>query len=177
MKLRLFGVLAILVLALVVFVMPAVAHESREVGDIIVVFGWRVEPAIAEETNGPEFFTYARNADGTRGDRIEGGEFEYTVTFGDETMSGTLRPAFRDPGHYVADLIPTQPGDYQFQVTGTINGIEVDEVFDSADGEFSGIEPAADMQFPTQTMSMVEMSELIASLEARIAELEAQLAP
>ncbi len=176
MKKSLFAIFVVVVLALGALVMPTFAHESRDLGDIIIVFGWWSEPAIVDEPNGPELFVYARNADGSRGDRIEGGEFMVEARFGDQTTTRELRPAFRDPGHYIAEIFPTMTGDYEFHVTGTINGIEVDEVFTSADGSFSSIEPATDLQFPVETTTLAELLERIAALEARIAELEAQLA-
>src|SRR5690606_37558001 len=50
------GALTLLVaLALVVLLAPpASAHETREVGDYALVFGWQVEPAYVGVYNGPE---------------------------------------------------------------------------------------------------------------------------
>jgi hypothetical protein len=81
---------------------------------------------------------------------VEGAEetLQLEVTFGDQSKVLRLRSVFGEPGHYTADLIPTMPGDYSFRLTGTINGTEIDEVFSSADGEFSTVEPIEDIQFP-----------------------------
>jgi hypothetical protein len=69
--------------------------------------------------------------------------------------------------------MPMLPGDYSFHLTGTIGDTEVDEVFTSADGQFSSIEPPTDVMFPA--LPIVDNAR-IEALEARIADLEAQLA-
>src|SRR5690606_23544359 len=86
------------------------------------------------------------------------------VTFGDQTTTVTFRPAWGEVGHYIADLTPTLPGDYTFHITGNIGDTQVDEIFTSADGQFSTVEPATDLMCPSAR-----------SLEARIADLEARL--
>jgi hypothetical protein len=166
---------ALVCVALLVLVIPASAHEGREVGDYNIVFGWRSEPAYTGLLNGPELTitaggehhdeeaaTDATEEPGTHTDlgtddhhdedaeTVEGAEetLQLEVSFGDQTKVLRLRPVFGEPGHYTADLIPTLPGDYSFHLTGTINGTEVDEVFSSADGEFSTVEPIEDIQFP-----------------------------
>ena len=95
------------------------------------------------------------------------------ISFGDQIMLLALEPVFGETGNYVADVIPTLPGDYSFRVFGTIGDTEVDEVFTSADGEFSSVEPATDILFPAVPS---DTETLIAALEARIAALEEQIA-
>jgi hypothetical protein len=176
MKKSLLVLIAVVALTMVVMVAPAAAHESREVGDYILVFGWWSEPAVVDEPNGPEIFVYARNADGTRGDRVEGAEFTVEASFGDATVSREFEPAFRDPGHWEALIFPTVTGDYSFHVVGTIGDLAVDEVFSSADGSFSSVEPKSDLQFPTSHPTMLELVQMITDLQAQVAELQAQLA-
>ena len=62
--------------------------------------------------------------------------------------SPKLRAVPDAPGSYTTDLIPTQPGDYSFHLTGTIGDATIDETFDSSKGEFSTVEPITDIQFP-----------------------------
>lgn len=173
----------VLILMLLGVMLPAAAHEGREVGEYVLSFGWRNEPAYAGMMNGPEVIIEthgegdhghskrpAQNGEGEDHHPLEDVaiELQVEVTFGDQTMTLPLRPAYNTYGHYIADLIPTLPGDYIFRVTGTIGEVAVDETFDSADGEFSSVEPAADILFPA-----VGGEDRIAALEARIAELEA----
>ena len=136
-------------------------------GDYTLHFGWRVEPAATNLPNGLEVFI----AD-TDGNPIEGAELTAVATFGSETTTIQFRQAWQEPGHYITDLIPTMPGDYSFQLTGTIGDTEIDEVFTSADGQFSTVEPSADLMFPSSRA----LEQRIADLEARIAALEALIA-
>jgi hypothetical protein len=146
-KARLFAILLVLGLAIMVLVAaPTSAHGDREVGEYVLVFGWRVEPAYTTLLNGPEVFVTHHETD----EPVEGLEdtLQLEVSFGPASKMLTLRAVFGEPGHYTADLIPTQAGDYSFHMTGTIGETEVDEIFDSADGEFSSVEPVSDIMFP-----------------------------
>ena len=55
-----------------------------------------------------------------------------------------------DPGHYIAGLVPTAPGVYEFRVFGDVDGTPVDEVFASygAGGGFDDVQTSAELQFP-----------------------------
>ena len=125
------------------------AHEGREVGDgkYEIVFGWRVEPAYTNLLNGPELQI---NTHGTDEQPVEGLDetLQLEVSYGGKSKVLKLRAVFDSPGHYTADLIPTQPGDYSFHLTGKIGDATVDEVFDSSKGEFSSVDPITDIQFP-----------------------------
>jgi hypothetical protein len=139
----------LIVLALIVsltLVLSVTAHEGREVGESVIVFGWRVEPAYTTLLNGPEFTVEHHDS----GEAVEGLEetLQLEVSFGGKSKVLKLRAVWQEPGHYTADLIPTQPGDYSFHLTGTIGDVAVDETFSSADGEFSTVEPISDIQFP-----------------------------
>src|SRR6266496_1635518 len=122
---------ALMLLALVV---PVFAHEGRTVGEYAIELGWRVEPAYTNLLNGPELFvneaaadpeaTPEMSADGDEeeavGAPVDGLEETLTleVSFGGKTKTLKLYPVEGDHGHYTADLIPTQPGDYSFHLTG-----------------------------------------------------------
>lgn len=179
------GVL-IVVLLMCAFAIVASAHEGRAVGDYEITFGWRAEPALAGMMNGPEVYLSVHEHEEAEDDHEheEGAEHEVSfpadievnlqaeVTFGSETTTLTLRPAWGETGHYIAELVPTMPGDYSFHLTGTIGDTAVDEVFSSSDGQFSSVEPASDVMFP----AVGSLEARIAELERRIAELEAALA-
>lgn len=165
----------------VLMIVPASAHGGREVGEYNIVFGWQVEPAYAGVFNGPEIFIEKAHGEEGHGEEghgdenfLEGVEVNLTaeVTFGPETITVVLEPAWGEVGHYVADLVPTLPGDYVFRITGNIGEEAVDLTFDSADGEFSSVLPSEDILFPASA----SLEARIAALEAKIAELEAALA-
>lgn len=70
-----------------------------------------------------------------------------------------LEAAWGDPGHYVAGLIPTASGVYEFRIFGTIEGTPIDETFVSAGGggDFDDIQPSAGLQFPEQLPELREV--------------------
>lgn len=151
------------------------AHERRTVDDYQLVFGWRGEPAFVGLMNGPKLFVFELTEDGEQGDPVTGLEETLTleVTFGPASKVLVLRPAFGDPGHYIADLIPTRPGDYSFRLTGTIGDVEIDEAFTSADGEFGTVEPVTDIMFPDDELpSLVELQTQLEELRAMIEALQ-----
>ncbi len=140
------GLIVLAFIVSIAFVLSATAHEGREVGDNVIEFGWRVEPAYTTLLNGPEFTVEKHDS----GEAVEGLEetLQLEISYGGKSKVLKLRAVFDNPGHYTADLIPTQPGDYSFRLTGTIGDVAVDETFSSADGEFSTVEPISDIQFP-----------------------------
>ena len=183
-----FLLVALVALTVLVFAAPALAHESRDLdGGYTVAFGWSSEPAFATLSNGPEIYiTMTDNSTDSPELQAElealAVDLQVTVMYGGEEMTVTLEPAFpvyttygtTGYAHYVATVIPMLPGDYEFQVVGTIGETAVDEAFTSADGEFSSIAPLTDYQFPSAAAADVAgLLARIAELEARIAELEA----
>ncbi len=140
------GAVVMVVLALFATVS---AHEGREVGDgkYEIVFGWRSEPAYTNLLNGPELEI---NMHGGDEQPVEGADetLQIEVSYGGKSKVLKLRAVWNSPGNYTADLIPTQAGDYSFHLTGKIGDTEIDEVFDSSNGEFSSVNPIADIQFP-----------------------------
>jgi hypothetical protein len=145
------------------------AHEGREVGNYVIEFGWQVEPAYAGLSNGSEIFVHYHDTAGP----VTGLEstLSLMVHFGDQQKLLELYPVWNEPGHYVADLIPTRPGDYSFHLFGTIEDTEVDEMFTSADGEYSSVEPASDIMFP-EPEAGGDVSALQDQIDALRAELE-----
>jgi len=143
------------------------------VGPYLIEFGWRVEPAYAGQPNGPELFVSVHDTE----EPVEGADesLRLEVMFGDQTKTLPLRAAENDPGHYIADLIPTRPGDYSFHLTGTIGDTSVDEVFSSADGEFSSVEPGSDILFPDTELSLPELQTQIQDLQAQVDALREQI--
>jgi len=165
-------------ISLLIFPGDSSAHELRDLEDFQFVFGWRDEPALTNTKNGPEVFI--RLLEGAEGDISElladmEVDLRVEVSFGPETTTLDLRQDFRDNTHYIADLIPTRPGDYSFRVLGTIGDSEIDETFTSADGEFSSVEPVSDIAFPVNDPTNAELLERIEALEAELEALRAQV--
>ena len=70
-----------------------------------------------------------------------------------------LEAVWGDPGHYVAGVIPTASGVYEFRVFGTVEGTEIDETFASqgGGGGFDDIQSSAELQFPEQLPEIREI--------------------
>ncbi len=71
-----------------------------------------------------------------------------------------LEAAYGDPGHYVAALIPTAAGVYEFRLFGSIEGMAIDETFISmgGGGDFDDVQTSANLQFPEQLPEIREIS-------------------
>jgi hypothetical protein len=137
-------------LLIVAFVVPgtALAHERRTIGNgkYDVVVGWDVEPTYADIKNAASIrimqagsTTPVTGADKT---------LKLAIRQGASTKDFPLRAAFGQDGYYLADIVPTRAGDYQWIFTGSINGDQVNETFDTADGKFDGVRAATALQFP-----------------------------
>lgn len=125
---------------------PALAHETREVGDYRFVVGWMVEPAFAGQKNGIDLRVSRKD----NGDPVEGLEktLKAEIIFGAQKRTVDIRTVFRTPGAYTSDLVPTREGDYRFRFFGTAGSASINETFDSAEGKFNKALSIEAIQFP-----------------------------
>jgi len=174
MSLRMLGAaMAVLMIGLAVAVpVRALAHESRDVGKYQFVVGFLVEPAYEGQKNGLDLrvrvpaaasatstpaagATATPSAAGATGTPTPVTGLEKTlqveVSFvgNDKKVTKPIRAisASTDPGHYTADVLPTQPGQYRFSIFGTIDGANVNETFTSGD-KFGNVAKIDDINFP-----------------------------
>jgi len=153
---------------------PALAHETREVGDIVMVVGWANEPTYAGFLNaaGVRLSEVGRSEE-DQGPPISDAELQVEILFGDETSDTSTGPlpmeeAFSDPGLFEADIIPTRPGTYTYHVTGTAAGQQIDEFFTSSEDTFSNVNVPAGISFPEGDPTTGELAERIERLSARL---------
>jgi len=165
--------MAVLMIGLAVAVpVRALAHESRDVGKYQFVVGFLVEPAYEGQKNGLDLrvrvpaaasatstpaagATATPSAAGATGTPTPVTGLEKTlqveVSFvgNDKKVTKPIRAisASTDPGHYTADVLPTQPGQYRFSIFGTIDGANVNETFTSGD-KFGNVAKIDDINFP-----------------------------
>lgn len=139
---------ATLLMVLVLAPGSALAHERRTVagGKYDVVVGWDVEPSYVGMKNAASI----RIMDAGTSNPVTGAEkgLKLAIRQGAATQSFPLRAVFGQNGYYVADIVPTRVGDYQWMFTGDINGAPVNETFDTADGKFDAVQAATALQFP-----------------------------
>jgi hypothetical protein len=128
----------------------AFAHERRTIGNgkYDVVVGWDVEPAYQNQKNAASI--RISEAGSNPAVPVEGAEktLKIQIRQGASTHEFPLRAVFGQKGYYVADIVPTRVGDYQWTFTGSINGDRVNDTFDTADGKFNGVESISALQFP-----------------------------
>jgi hypothetical protein len=128
----------------------ALAHEHRDVdnGKYTVVVGWDVEPAYEGQKNGASI--RISEAGSNPAVPVEGADktLKVAIRQGATTREFPLRAVFGQKGYYVADILPTRDGDYQWTFTGAINGDQVNDTFDTADGKFNKVQPTSGLQFP-----------------------------
>jgi hypothetical protein len=133
----------------------ALAHGEAGQGDLILTIGFAEEPAYAGLPNAVQLVV---EHDGKPVTDLKPSDVQVEVTFGEETSEPMdMEPAFfieggqvvfGEPGEYRANFTPSQPGDYTFHFTGTIDGEEVDEEMSSSPKTFSSVEDVAASSFP-----------------------------
>jgi hypothetical protein len=141
----------------------AMAHERREMGPYQFVVGFLLEPVFEGVKNGVDLRVHHAETQ----QPVEGLEHTLQVEL-TYVPSGVgkvlhLRPIYREPGHYTADLIPTVPGQYRFRFFGSLAGTAVNETFvsRSGGGQFDDVESAADIQFPEPVPTMREVQSAV----------------
>ena len=138
----------------------AYGHARREVGPYRFVVGFLVEPAYEGLKNGADLRVLQADTEAP----LEGLQdtLQVEVTHVPSTVGKVLklRPIYRTPGHYTADLIPTAPGHYRFRFFGRIQDTAVQETFDSKSGggQFDDVESSMDLQFPVRLPEIRELA-------------------
>ncbi len=95
-------------------------------------------------------------------------QVEVTHVPSEVSRTMNLRPVHGDPGHYVADLIPTSPGHYRFRFLGAVEGNPVDKTFDSmaGGGGFDDAQAASVIHFPEAVASAREVEGAVRGAQA-----------
>jgi hypothetical protein len=134
-------------------VLPASAHERRDVGNAkyTMIVGFLVEPALQGYPNGVDMrvMTKADNKP------VMGVEKTLKVELqnGADKKPMDLRTVFGKDGAYAADFVPTKPGTYRFVFSGKIEDTPINETFESGPGRFNDVDPLASAQFPAVSPS------------------------
>src|SRR5918912_159080 len=123
----------------------AFAHEHRDIdsGKYTVVVGWDKEPPVQGQPNVATVRISRGGMDSAQ--PVEGAEqsLMLQLQYAGMTMEIPLQPVSGKPGNYAVDITPDRGGDVQWTLLGTINGDRVKEVFDTANGKFDAVKPAA----------------------------------
>ena len=135
-------------------VVPAMAHETREVGEYEIVIGFIDEPVYVGSRSGLEFFVTLDD------EPVEGLEetLEAAVQFGEEIRELPVSARFGEPGAYQSYFIPTAAGPYTFRIFGTIDGADIDESFTSSEEGFNEVQEVTSGQFPVRFPTQAELA-------------------
>lgn len=137
--------LFVAILALILLPTTAdAAPVPRTVGDRFdITVQYMQEPAILGDTNGVRL-TITEN-----GEPVSGATAELTVQveFMEAVRVLNMYEVSGQPGVYTGVFIPMQVGEYTFAITGTIDGVEVNERFTVGDG-LVNVTPRTDYEFP-----------------------------
>jgi hypothetical protein len=146
----LIAVPAVFLLSVLRIPTSALAHERRTIGNgkYDVVVGWDVEPAYQDFKNAASI--RISEAGSNPAVPVQGAEktLKVQIRQGATTKEFPLRSVFGQQGYYVADIVPTRDGDYQWTFVGSIGDTQVNDKFDTADGKFNAVQPQASLQFP-----------------------------
>ena len=159
---------------------PAFAHVERTVGRFKFTVGWGEEPTYAGFRNSVQLILVD-----SRGKPITdlGDALKVEVIFSGQTVSLPLETTFDPdsgegtPGEYRAWFIPTRPGDYTFNFTGTYKGQKIDQRFTSSATTFDAVKDPAEVQFPAKDPSNGDLAARIVGDESRTAAIKATAAP
>ena len=142
------------------------AHDDSEEGDYKFVVGFLREPAYEGERNAVSIRVSLVAAGDQREEKttpVEGLQstlqVEVTHVPSDVSRLMSLRTVHGEPGHYVAELIPTSPGHYRFRFFGEVEGNPVNMSFDSkaGGGDFDDVQTASVIHFPEKVASAREV--------------------
>jgi outer membrane murein-binding lipoprotein Lpp len=145
----------------------ALAHEEIQQGDVRIVGGWTNEPPYVNQLNGIELnITRISN-----GQPINNALAQVDVSMrkGGETKPLEFQPT-EEAGHYVAEILPTQTGQYAIAFQGTI-----------AEAAFNGqieIEDVGNtrlLEFPPASSSGGVSDEVLEQLQTVVTDLTAQV--
>ena len=148
------GLLA--VIALILNVQLALAHESVTVGDYTVELGWQSEPPVAGQQNAI-VVSVITTSDGQPVKDVSG--LTVTVSYGGQEKTLSLQPLAEDmPGQFIAPLLPTLPGEYTLKLGGTLGGAPA-----AAGIQLEEVQPADTVQFPSVGASSPQASAALSS--------------
>ena len=149
------GLLPLILVALLLYSQPALAHSRAEVGPYVIIVGWRAEPAIVGERNALVIEILDQDDNPVNG---VDGTMDLEVEYGGRTFRSNLSDTPTD-GYYTAEIFPTVRGQYAVHLFGFIEDEDVDvvvepeEVFDASRIQFPEVAPAArDLQADIATL-------------------------
>jgi hypothetical protein len=133
--LRVLGALT-LVAALFAIPLVALAHQTTTDAGYDIEYGWVNEPVIVNEPNAVvinitkhvDASSTTTSTTATPAD-VDVSGLVISASYGGQVKTLKLQPLGEDtPGQFVAPLLPTVPGQYTIQLSGKINGTDIQTI-------------------------------------------------
>jgi hypothetical protein len=118
----------IVLVAVLLNVQPALAHETVTVGDYEIEFGWLNEPPIVGSQNAIVVNVF--NTSSGEEEPVEDvSSLTVAISYGGQDKMLTLQPLGEDtPGQFVAPVVPTVAGEYTLIFGGKLGDTDVNDV-------------------------------------------------
>jgi len=140
------------------------AHVTKESGPFEVELGWGEEPP---RSGGQNFVEVAvSGADGAPV-AVPAGALSVEVVYDDAAVTLPLVPTAA-AGTLEAQLTPTRPGTYSFDVSGSIEGKSLDVRATCSESTFECVETSAGPEFPVKDPSAGELALKLSSEAKRV---------
>jgi hypothetical protein len=147
---------------------PALAHVELVQDDVKIVAGWASEPPLVGQLSGIEL-EITKVSDGQPINNALA-QLDVSIKKGAQTKSLDFQPQ-EDPGVYMAEILPTQTGQYVLVMKGTIAGQAID-----GQVEVEDVEDTARFTFPPSSTNGNEIpQDVIEQLQSVITDLTAQV--
>lgn len=162
-----------------VMIGDTVVWENQEAHAAVVMSG-TLSPVTTDMTAqmGGDTMSVANESVATR-DRVSGlasnlqVEISHLPTSASRVLS--LTELVDDPGHYVAEFVPTAPGDYRVRFFGSIEGNAINETFDSGPDTYDTVIASDAIQFPVVLESNREIQNATRGALDAVQDLETDL--
>jgi len=152
----------------------AYAHKTVTVGPYDIEVGWRDEPPLVSQQNAIVFAITEDDGSGvSSGVTNAFRDLTATVKSGSVSKQMDILSDAR-PGHYYSKIIPTKMGTLVVEITGTVNGVAVNEAVAIEDVEDINL-----LAFPPTSASglpdLAQLKNAMSSLQKDVTELKSKV--
>jgi len=141
----------------------ASAHVTKAAGPFEVSVGWSAEPPSAGSDNAVEVEVSEAGAPVS----VPQGALSVVVSFEDAAVTLPLEQG-EEPGLLTAALVPTRPGTYGFDVSGELDGHQIEVDVTCSENTFECVQPRSELEFPVADPTAGEIAERLARELPRI---------
>jgi hypothetical protein len=139
-------------MALILNVQPALAHETITIGDYTLEVGWLSEPPVVGQHNA----IVVNVSTGDEQPVEDVSSLTLTISYGGQQKTLTLEPVDEhSSGQYMAPVLPTVAGEYSVIFGGTLGDTAVE-----AETHVEEVQPADTLAFPNVESTPQETNSL-----------------